>query len=202
MLTRRRHRHQDDGFTLIELLISISLLGLLMAAVTGAMFVAMGATRDTDTRLSESRDLRLATSYFAPDVAGAQSFETRGAARCGGDPVVVELRGESFDAALATQVTVQTYVLRADTVDGAPSRVLHRLTCSSSSATPSYPLTPTADVPVARLVSTTVDPAVSCRDAGGAAVDCWAPGAVTVDVGLTSRSGELVAHLTGHRRTS
>jgi hypothetical protein len=153
-------------------------------------------------RLGESQDLRLATSYLATDAAGAQSFATTGAARCGTGPLLVELRGEAFDAALASQVVVQTYVLRTETVDGAPSRVLHRLTCSSSAASPAYPLTPKGDTTVARRLSTTIVPAVACKDIAGAAVACSAASAVTVVVSVTSRSGELTGNLTGHRRTT
>ena len=203
MLTRTaRPEPGDAGFTLVELLISIVLLGIVMAAVTAAMFGAIGATKSTDVRLGESQDLRLATTYFATDAAGAQSFVTSGTARCGTDPVLVELRGEGFGTDLAPQVVVQTYVLRTETVDGAASRVLHRLTCSSSATPPAYPLTPTADTTVARRLSTTVTPTVACKDSGGATVDCATATAVTVVVGVTSRSGALTASLTGHRRTT
>lgn len=207
MLTRRAtppaaRTGGDTGFTLVELLISVALLGIVMVAITAAMLGAIGATTSTDVRLSESRDLRLATSYFATDAAGAQAFVTSGTARCGTDPVLVELRGEAFDAALARQVVIQTYVLRTQTVDGAPSRVLHRLTCSSTAATPAYPLTPIADLTLAGRLSTTAAATVTCQDIGGTAVDCAAAGAVTVVVSLTSRSAELTASLTGHRRTT
>jgi prepilin-type N-terminal cleavage/methylation domain-containing protein len=203
MLTSRAGVRDDAGFSLVELMVSIALLGILMAAVTGAMFGAMDASKSTDVRLSESQDLRLATSYFAADAAGAQAFATSGTARCGTDPVLVELRGEAFDAAsLAAQVVVQTYVLRTETVDGAPSRTLHRLTCSSSAASPSYPLTPTADTTVARRLSTTTAPTVACKDRAGGAADCAAAGAVTVVLGVVSRSGGITGTLTGHRRTT
>jgi prepilin-type N-terminal cleavage/methylation domain-containing protein len=192
----------DAGFTLVELLITIVLLGIVMAAITAAMLGSIDASRAAEVRHTEARELRLATSYFATDAAGAQSFVTSGTARCGTGPVLVELRGEAFDAALARQVVIATYVLRDETVDGAPSRALHRLTCSSSAASPSYPLTPTADTAVARRLSTTGDPTVTCKDSSGGTVACSAAGAVTVVVGVTSRSGELTANLTGHRRTT
>jgi len=192
----------DAGFTLVELMIAIALLGIVMAAITAAMLGALSASRSTEVRLSESQDLRLAASYFGTDAAGARSFVTSGTARCGTDPVLVELRGEGFDAALAPLVVVQAYVLRTETVDGAPSRVLHRLTCSSTATSPAYPLTPASDVTVARRLSTTAAPAVACRDGAGGTVACSAATAVTVVVGVTSRSGALTGNLTGHRRTT
>lgn len=199
-LTRWRGPGDDAGFTLIELIISIAVLGVLVTAVAAAMFTALGTDKTTDARLSESRDLQTAASYLADDVAGAQSFAVSGTAECGSDPLLLELRGQQFNnSSLATSEVVITYVLRSATVDGAASRVLHRLTCEGAT---SASLAQTGDVTVARLISTTVNPTVACKNAAGGTVSCGDASAATVSVDVTSRSGDLTARLTGHRRTS
>jgi prepilin-type N-terminal cleavage/methylation domain-containing protein len=206
----RRHSGDDAGFTLIELTISIGILGLIMVAVTGVFAVAVRTNAGTDTRLTESLDLQFAASYFADDVAGAQSFRTGSAPGCGTDPAaieVVELRGQTFDGFTppVMQTTITTYVLRSVTVNGVATGQLHRLTCSApSSPAPSLPLTPDRDVTVTRHLSSTM-PGVNCQDATGAAASCSAAGvgaAVSVSVLLTSRSGDLTGTLAGRRRTS
>jgi prepilin-type N-terminal cleavage/methylation domain-containing protein len=194
----------EAGFTLVELLISIAVLGILIAGVVSAMLAAITTDRSTDVRLSESRDLQLVSSYLSDDAAGAQSFATAATPRCGTDPsAVVEFRGQSFDAStLARSFVVTSYVLRSATLDGRPTQVLHRLTCASAASSPSYPLTPTADVTLARLLSTTVSPTTSCTDRAAATITCGNSGAVTLALGLTSRSGDVTSTLTGHRRTA
>jgi prepilin-type N-terminal cleavage/methylation domain-containing protein len=194
---------RDTGFTLVELVVSIAVLGIVMTGIAAAMFGALTTNRSSDVRLGESRDARLSASYFADDVAGASAYSTGGTARCGPDAPVVELRGHGFDPALADRLTITAYVLRSATAaDGRPTRVLHRLWCQSADTSPVYPLTPAGDIPVARLVSTGVDPAVTCFDAARAVTACSTSGIVTVRLVLTSRSGDLVTTLSGHRRTT
>ena len=190
-LTERRNRPDDTGFTLVELLISITILGILMPAIASAMFIALSTNRSTDVRLSESRDTREIAAYLPDDAAGATSFATTGSARCGsGGTLIVEFRGQSFDSAQATQTTVISYLLTTETAeDGRPTRVLHRFSCLSTATSPAYPLSPTSDISLARYLSTTVDPTVSTSSG-------------TVQLTTTSRSGDLVATVSGHRRTS
>jgi prepilin-type N-terminal cleavage/methylation domain-containing protein len=195
MLTGRvaalgRARCDDGGFTLIELIVSITILGILMPAIASAMFVALNTNRSTDVRLSESRDTREIAAYLPDDAAGATSFATTGTARCGTGSLVVEFRGQNFDSTQATQTTVISYLLTTATAeDGRPTRVLHRLSCLSTASSPVYPLSPDSDISLARYLSTTVDPSVSTS-------------AGTVQLTTTSRSGDLVATVSGHRRTS
>src|SRR5205823_5391884 len=80
VVLRRRH---DGGFTLVELLISVTILGILIAAIANAMFVALHATVSANDRLTESNDALVAATYFDDDVQGAQSVSVGTTANCG-----------------------------------------------------------------------------------------------------------------------
>jgi prepilin-type N-terminal cleavage/methylation domain-containing protein len=187
----RRADGDETGFTLIELIISITILGILMPAIAAAMFSALATNRSTDVRLSESRDAREIAAYLPDDAAGSTSFATGGTSRCGaGGTVVLEFRGQSFDPAQVAQTTVISYLLTTETAeDGQATRVLHRFSCQSAAPSPVYPLSPTSDISLARYVSTTVDPTALIASA-------------TAQLTMTSRSGDLVTTVSGHRRTS
>jgi prepilin-type N-terminal cleavage/methylation domain-containing protein len=63
----------DDGFTLVELTISILIMSVVVVVIGGALIFGLKTFGSTSQRLSESHDLQLAASYFAPDVASAKT---------------------------------------------------------------------------------------------------------------------------------
>lgn len=187
----------EDGFTLVELLIAVSILGILLTAISSTMFVALRTAASSEVRLTESNDALFATTYFGDDVQGAKSLSVGTTPRCGTDAsAVVEFLGQDFsdDSSFTTTTTVVSYVLRAGTDARGVTRQLHRLTCTAATTTPSYPLTPASDVTVADRLSATA-PSVDC---GAAACSAF----VHVNLTLREQSGDLVFTLTGRRRTS
>ena len=188
----------DDGFTLVEMLISVTILGMLLGALSGTMFVTLRTVAEAATRLDESNDELHATTYFGDDVQGAQSVSVGTTPRCGGDPsAVVEFAGQDFadDSTFATTTTVVSYVLRTVAgPDGTTTRELHRLACAAPTTAPAYPLTPRSDVPVVRRLSGAA-PTVDCPGAPCSAFE-------QVNLTLEAESGGLVYTLTGRRRTS
>ena len=63
----------DDGFTLVELTMSILIMSVVVVVIGGALIFGLKTFGSTTQRLSESHDLQLAASYFAPDVASAKT---------------------------------------------------------------------------------------------------------------------------------
>lgn len=193
-----RRRPGDAGFTLSELLVAVTVLGIVLASVVAASFVAARTSAVSKTRLDDSNDLVVAATYFGDDVQGAQSVAVDSEPLCGpDDDAVVELAGQDFadDSSLAITTTVVTYVLRGGSDEDAddPTYELHRLSCRADTTGPVYPLTPVTDVTVAASLSG--PPTVSC---GGPACG---PGFTQVGLGITTAGG-LSVTLTGRRRTT
>ena len=197
-------RAGDDGFTLVELLISVTILGVVLSAVSGVTLVAIKTAGTSDIRLAESTDLMRATTYFSGDVQSAKSVATATIPKCGTDlKVVVEFVGQDFaddttPAVPAVTPTVTTtvvsYVNRTVTEPtGTTSRELHRLACTAPTATPAYPLTPVTDVTVVRRLSATA-PTLTCLPACSTFTQ--------VNLLVREASGAFVYTLTGRRRTS
>jgi prepilin-type N-terminal cleavage/methylation domain-containing protein len=68
-----RLRADESGFTLVELVIGIAITGLLISAISSALFVALRTTEVTNKRMAESHDVQIASAYLANDVQSASS---------------------------------------------------------------------------------------------------------------------------------
>ena len=84
----RRRRAAFDGsdaggFTLVELLVAITLLGIIMVAIGAMITTAFRTTTIVSDRLNASRAPKLVSTYWVPDVEGANKI-TRDAGGCGG----------------------------------------------------------------------------------------------------------------------
>lgn len=66
-VTRRRPR--DDGFTLIEMLLTVSIMGVISAALFGVVLSYFQVSASTRTRLSESTDQQFVSAYWQQDVS-------------------------------------------------------------------------------------------------------------------------------------
>jgi prepilin-type N-terminal cleavage/methylation domain-containing protein len=156
MLSRLRARiarltnRQDEGFTLVELVISVAILGAVMTAIVAAMTVALKTNKETGDRLTSSRDLQFASTWFGDDVQGANTITEGGSPLCGSDPassVVIQFVNYDITTIPATapptaapyglssgETRKVTYVLRSRTDDGVTTNELHRLVCGTSSS--------------------------------------------------------------------
>ena len=86
-----RFRAAQGGFTLAELMIVVSIVGGISLALGAAFGVSAKATTEAQTRLRESHDAQLLTTYFQRDAASATSILTavndRPAGACGAVPL-------------------------------------------------------------------------------------------------------------------
>lgn len=205
----------DGGFTLVELLISVMILGLIMSAVTSAIYISLNQLATSETRLWESNDLRLVASRFSTDVSGGNGFETSAttttASACGGvaaTSTLLEITGTRFDPdvppatpATALTTTLTTYVTVAGSDPG--TLELQRLVCSSGPAGTAT-TTQTLARGLADGTGGRAAPSVACTTAAGTTVACDATTAAIVRLTLTPASGDtqLTTTLLGRRRTS
>ncbi len=65
----RTRRESEAGFTLIELIVTVSIVSIIMVALTGMVMMYMKTTVSTAARLTESHDIQLAAAYWQRDVA-------------------------------------------------------------------------------------------------------------------------------------
>ncbi len=81
----------ENGFTLPELLVAIVILGIIMVAIGAMITTSFRTTTIVRARLDASRAPKLVSTYWVPDVEGAETVELGGGADdCGsGDRVLV-----------------------------------------------------------------------------------------------------------------
>ena len=65
------HERSEDGFTLVEVLISMTIAGIIMAAITTAAYVGIRATADNQRGLQQSNAAQLTANWFTSDVQSA-----------------------------------------------------------------------------------------------------------------------------------
>lgn len=197
-----RYRSNAAGFTFIELTISISILGILMSAITSAMLVAFKSTAVANEQLGENGDLQFASIYFPNDVRSSNQLTALGSARCGTGTLVLEFSGPDFDTSLKPVTRVVSYVTTLKkTPDGVSVLQLWRLACATDSSAPKYPLAPVDQILVANQLSESRPPTAACADSAGQPVACSLAPADTASLTLIEDSGTSYV-LTGNRRTS
>lgn len=179
--TLRRPQRTDEGFTLVELVIAVAILGVVMSAVCAAMLVALKTNKETGQRLGKSNDVQYAATWFAEDIASANSVTANTAAVCGAAaPAVLNLTSTDVDTTTAgvpaspppspepTTRSVSYVLVTQSTGDGI-FRVLERRACGASSTTPTTVdrIAKRLSTSVAPVVDTTATPTISLELTSG-----------------------------------
>ncbi len=73
-----RTPRREDGFTLPELIITVTIIGIIAAGLTGVVISYLKTTTDTQSRLTESHDVQFAAAYWQRDVAsiGVRNYDS------------------------------------------------------------------------------------------------------------------------------
>lgn len=124
------HRGRDRGATLVEMILAISLVGIIMAAVSTAVVVLIRNSSETTERVGDAQDVRQLVNYFPGDIRS--STLERIEVTHGGAPRASECQGVPESAAVqhvaATSFTGLTRVEYRTSFDGTAAE-LHRWTC-------------------------------------------------------------------------
>ena len=159
----RRRPPRDEGFTLVELVIAIAILGVVMSAVCAAMLVALKTNKETSQRLGKSNDLQYAATWFAEDIASANSVTANATAVCGAAvTALLNLTSTDLDPTTTAIPTAPpspepitrsiSYVLVTQSTADGVFGVLERRACGASGA-------PVVDR-IAKRLSTALTPVV------------------------------------------
>jgi prepilin-type N-terminal cleavage/methylation domain-containing protein len=164
LIDRKRVRASDAGFTLVELVIAVAILGLVMSAAVAAMLTALKSNKETSQRLGRATDLQYAATWFAEDVASANTVTTNATAVCGTSATaLLNLTSIDIDTTISgvpaspppTPEAITrsiSYVLTTETTTDGTFAVLERRACGTSGA-------PKVDR-IAKRLSTSVPPVV------------------------------------------
>lgn len=74
-LTRRSPHRDEGGFTLVEVLLAVTIMGVVVGALSLALIVAMRSTGAATERLGDSQSAQLLTKWFAGDVQQADAVD-------------------------------------------------------------------------------------------------------------------------------
>lgn len=105
-MRRFRRSRGEHGFTLSELMVAVSILGLIIVPLTGAILVGLRTTGDSQQRFTESHGAQMTDAYFPFDVASATSIVLADPTPCGGTgPTVVASFDWADDISPTNEVT-------------------------------------------------------------------------------------------------
>jgi prepilin-type N-terminal cleavage/methylation domain-containing protein len=149
----------DGGFTLVELLIVVTVIPVIVGAISMGMVSVFSLQSGVASRLSHTADAQVVAANFAKDVQGAADVTQQGnsSPQCGAG-IGTQLLGLISDQNLTTRVfqTDISYV-SVPVIGSTTSYSLERLFCTGGSSTPQSQTTLAYDIQ-----GTQSPPSISC----------------------------------------
>lgn len=169
-------RTREEGFTLIELLIAVTIMGLMMGAITSAMIVAFRTVRSGDQGVTDSTGAQLLVSYMVSDAQAANLVQPTDFT-CDGS-ALLELRATEADASLNAANDI---VYSVSAKPGGGNQLTRNVYALAGSASSCSGVTPTTQVLVLDI------------DAAGTSAACDTPTCTDASsvVGLTVKAFSL-----------
>lgn len=183
---------REDGVTLIELLATVVILGIVISAIGGALFLGLKTSDEAQARLEESHDAQLLSAYFAEDAA-SQTTLRRDVSTCGEAAAAGETPVAFFKWTESGTTKIASYFVSSVTVGGSPETQLIRRRCSAGAQTAQFAV-------VHNLAASA--PAITCTPSAAA---CPATGSSTTATSVTitvAEAGGFSFSLTATRRAA
>jgi len=179
----------DAGLTLVELLAAVAITGVIIPALTGALFIGWKTTDDTIARLSDNRNRSITPSLWTRDAQSATTVDKNAAVTTclsAGDTLLARFTWTETPLTGSAVTRVATWVWT-----GSTTQLVERRYCDTGASI-------TGSVASAHDVANA--PVATCRTSGGAVVASCGPTTVVVDLSVTDPSGTYLS--TGRRRAT
>lgn len=162
----RGKNHRDDGFTLIELLVTLTILPLVIGALSYGIIAVFSLNSQTSSRLTDTADSQVVASLYQKDVqaAGYITTDSDSSPQCGAGTGTQLLALESVpNQKTHSFQTVISYVAVPATSGTGTTYSLVRLYCTNGSTTPVTQTTLAFDLPSPTSATAPLTPpAISC----------------------------------------
>jgi prepilin-type N-terminal cleavage/methylation domain-containing protein len=176
---RRRKNHRDDGFTLIELLITLTILPLVIGALSLGIIAVFSLNTQTSSRLTDTADAQVVASLYQKDIqaAGYITTDSDSSPQCGEGTGTQLLALESVpNQKTGDFQTVISYVAVPVTSGSTTTYSLIRLYCTNGSVTPVSETTLAYDLPSPTSATAPLTPpAINCSKGASPSI-CSASG--------------------------
>jgi prepilin-type N-terminal cleavage/methylation domain-containing protein len=149
----RRKNHRDDGFTLVELLITLTIIPLVVGALSLGIIAVFSLDTQSSNRLSDTADAQVVASIYQKDVqaAGYITTDSTSSPECGaapGDTQLLSLESVPNQRTGDFQSVIAYVAVPANNgQNGAASFSLDRFDCTNGSSTPVNQTTLANDLP-------------------------------------------------------
>jgi prepilin-type N-terminal cleavage/methylation domain-containing protein len=175
----RKKTHSDDGFTLVELLITLTIIPLVVGALSLGIIALFSLNTQTTNRVTDTADAQVVASTYQKDVqsAGYITTDSDSSPQCGPGTGTQLLALESVpNQKTGDFQTVVSYVA-VPTSAAATSYSLVRLYCTNGSTAPASQTTLAFDLPAPSIppgananYKPLTPPTITCSSAASADV--------------------------------
>jgi prepilin-type N-terminal cleavage/methylation domain-containing protein len=190
---------RDEGFTLVELLLSISILAVIVVALSGAVILLLRSNGTTTNRVAAAHDEFMLSAYWPTDVQSATTVSTTDTTSCpatvAGSSLVARLRSTDTDASNVVVTKVVAYY--SVPASGSSDAQLLRQYCNDAGSTGTLAIRST--VPVTHQLTAA---AVACfSSTGTSTTSAGCTPLTTATLTVTSATAVSPVTVTGQRRS-
>lgn len=147
-----KYQKQDSGFTLVELLIVVTILPMVVGAISVGLLSVFSLHTNVSNRISDSANSQILSAYFVKDVQSADQITTQQSSspQCG---IGTQLMGLSWNSSQ----TVISYIMSSGTNGTTTTYSLVRQKCTAGNSTPISSITLISDI-----ASSQSPPSIAC----------------------------------------
>jgi prepilin-type N-terminal cleavage/methylation domain-containing protein len=178
-MRKRKKTHHNDGFTLVELLITLTIIPLVVGALSLGIIAVFSLNTQTSNRLTDTADAQVVASTYQKDVqsAGYITTDSTSSPQCGPGTGTQLLALESVpNQKTGDFQSVISYVGVPVTNGATTTYTLERLSCQNGSTTPSSEYALAYDLPSPTNATAPLTPPTITCSSGASPSVCSASG--------------------------